>query len=61
MNTAIFRVTSYSAPESQLAHAEPNSVRRTYNHATYLEERRVMMQDWADKLEVWKQASMAGG
>lgn len=49
------------AIEAQLAHAEPNSVRRTYNHATYLEERRVMMQDWADKLEVWKQALMAGG
>jgi hypothetical protein len=29
-------------------------VRRTYNHATYLEERRDMMQAWADKLEIWK-------
>ncbi|WP_424227387.1 tyrosine-type recombinase/integrase [Azovibrio sp.] len=43
------------AIEAQLAHAEPNSVRRTYNHATYLDERRVMMQAWADKLELWKQ------
>lgn len=42
------------AIEAQLAHAEPNSVRRTYNHATYLEERRDMMQAWADKLEFWK-------
>jgi integrase len=42
------------AIEAQLAHAEPNSVRRTYNHATYLDERRVMMQDWADKLDGWK-------
>ncbi len=45
------------AIEAQLAHAEPNSVRRTYNHATYLEERRDMMQAWADKLELWKQGS----
>ncbi|HDT5863901.1 TPA: site-specific integrase, partial [Aeromonas hydrophila subsp. hydrophila] len=45
------------AIEAQLAHAEPNSVRRTYNHATYLEERRDMMQAWADKLELWKRES----
>lgn len=45
------------AIEAQLAHAEPNSVRRTYNHATYLEERRDMMQAWADKLEIWKRES----
>lgn len=43
------------AIEAQLAHAEPNSVHRTYNHATYLEERRVMMKAWADKLELRKQ------
>ncbi|MDO6387651.1 integrase arm-type DNA-binding domain-containing protein [Uliginosibacterium sp. 31-12] len=37
--------------EAQLAHTEPNSVRRTYNHATYLDERREMMQKWADMLD----------
>lgn len=42
------------AIEAQLAHAEPNSVRRTYNHATYLEERRSMMQAWADMLDKWR-------
>ena len=42
------------AIEAQLAHAEPNSVRRTYNHATYLDERRAMMQAWAGKLDEWK-------
>lgn len=42
------------AIEAQLAHAEPNSVRRAYNHATYMEERREMMQAWADKLDQWK-------
>jgi integrase len=48
------------AIEAQLAHAEPNSVRRTYNHATYLDERREMMQAWADKLELWKQEALNG-
>ncbi|RZT32359.1 tyrosine-type recombinase/integrase [Cupriavidus agavae] len=46
------------AIEAQLAHAEPNSVRRTYNHATYLDERRVMMQDWVDKLDGWKTSAL---
>jgi integrase len=36
------------AIEAQLAHAEPNSVRRTYNHTIYLDERRSLMQDWAE-------------
>ena len=34
--------------ERQLAHAERNKVRASYNQAEYLEERRVMMQQWAD-------------
>lgn len=37
--------------ERQLAHTEPNSVRRTYNHADYLLNRTKMMQKWADILE----------
>jgi len=37
--------------ESQLAHIDQNGVRRTYNHASYLEERRSMMQAWADYLD----------
>lgn len=37
--------------EHQLAHQERNAVRRAYNRATYLEERRVMMQQWADLLD----------
>lgn len=48
------------AIEAQLAHAEPNSVRRTYNHATYLDERREMMQAWAEKLDLWKQEALNG-
>ncbi|MDT8383923.1 MAG: tyrosine-type recombinase/integrase [Gammaproteobacteria bacterium] len=34
--------------ERQLAHAERNKVRASYNQAEYLEDRRVMMQQWAD-------------
>ena len=40
--------------ERQLAHAEPNAVRRTYNHAEYLGDRARMMQQWADMLDAWK-------
>ena len=36
--------------ERQLAHAEKDSVRASYNHAIYLEQRREMMQRWADVL-----------
>lgn len=42
------------AIEAQLAHVDRNAVRRAYNHATYFEERKAMMQDWADRLETWK-------
>lgn len=37
--------------EKQLAHAEPNQVRRTYNHADYYSDRVKMMQHWADYLD----------
>ena len=37
--------------ERQLAHSERNGVRRAYNHAEYLPERRKMMQWWADYLD----------
>lgn len=40
--------------ERQLAHDEPNVVRRTYNHADYLKDRTSMMQRWADLLDEWK-------
>lgn len=38
------------AIERQLAHAERNDVRASYNYAQYLPERRKMMQAWADYL-----------
>jgi integrase len=34
--------------ERQLAHADTSIIRDVYNHATYLEQRRGMMQEWAD-------------
>lgn len=37
--------------ETQLAHKEPDSVRLAYNRAQYMEERRKMMQAWADWLD----------
>ena len=39
------------AIERQLAHVEGNSVRAAYNYAEHLEERRRMMQWWADYLD----------
>jgi integrase len=36
--------------ELQLAHQERNAVSAAYNHATYLKERRQMMQAWADHM-----------
>ena len=44
------------AIEAQLAHSDQNNVRRAYNHATYFDDRKVMMQDWADHLDRWRQA-----
>lgn len=37
--------------ESQLSHANSDP----YNHAKYVEERRRMMQEWADRLDQWEQ------
>lgn len=38
--------------DAQLSHADPNKVSATYNHAMYIEPRRKMMQDWADRLDL---------
>lgn len=38
------------AIERQLAHVPENKVRSAYNRAAYLDERRKMLQDWADWL-----------
>jgi integrase len=40
--------------ERQLAHAERNSVRGTYNQAEHFDSRATMMQQWADLLDSWQ-------
>ena len=45
---------SPDAIERQLAHAPRDQVRAAYNRAQYLEERRRMMQSWADYLDCLK-------
>ena len=37
--------------ELQMAHIDKNAVRAAYNHATYMSERRAMLQEWADYLD----------
>lgn len=44
--------------ERQLAHAERNKVRASYNQAEYLEERRDMMQRWGDFIDSLIQESV---
>ncbi|KIA80841.1 hypothetical protein QR66_08165 [Chromobacterium piscinae] len=39
------------AIERQLSHKEPNKVRAAYNRAQYMDERRAMLQCWADYLD----------
>ncbi|MFO1418514.1 MAG: tyrosine-type recombinase/integrase [Methylotetracoccus sp.] len=46
------------AIERQLAHVERNAVRRAYNHAEHLPERRRMMQAWADYLDGLREGAM---
>jgi integrase len=46
--------------EAQLAHVSENRVRAAYNHARYVEERRKLMQQWADYLDAVKQPGKAG-
>lgn len=38
--------------ERQLAHADASIIRDVYNHAAYLEQRRAMMQEWADLITI---------
>jgi integrase len=41
--------------EAQLSHSDPNAIRAAYNHAEYVEPRRRMMQDWAERLDLLEQ------
>ena len=44
----------YDVIERQLDHEDRDAIRRSYNRATYLPERREMLQQWADMLDAWK-------
>lgn len=41
--------------DAQLSHADPDKNSSAYNHAEYVEPRRQMMQDWADRLDLFEQ------
>ena len=43
--------------EAQLAHGERNAIRKAYNRALYLDERRRMMDEWAEYLDQLRQNS----
>lgn len=47
------------AIERQLSHKEKNKVRAAYNRANYLDERKRMMQHWADYLDSLRAAEQA--
>jgi integrase len=48
------------AIERQMAHGTANDVRRHYNYAQHLPERRVMMQAWADYLDGLRTSGSTG-
>ncbi|RUS65996.1 Prophage integrase IntS [Saezia sanguinis] len=56
LSTALNEMDKYKKAwiEAQLSHSDKDAVSGTYNHALYVEQRRQMMQDWADRLDVWK-------
>ncbi|WP_294615470.1 integrase domain-containing protein [uncultured Gilliamella sp.] len=45
--------------EAALAHVDTNSVRRAYNRATYLEQRRIMLDWWGDFVEQASQGNVS--
>ncbi|WP_342308929.1 site-specific integrase [Burkholderia pyrrocinia] len=59
VSTALHEI-GYPKPwiEAQLSHVDPNRVASAYNHAEYVEQRRVMMQDWADRLDLLEQGKL---
>jgi integrase len=54
LNEAGFRA---DVIEAQLAHVQGGKVRAAYNHAQYLDERRALMQWWADYLDARRQGA----
>lgn len=54
--STILNTRGYDADviEAVLAHQDSNAIRRTYNRATYWEQRTALMQEWADLLDELK-------
>lgn len=44
--------------DSQLSHADPDKTSGCYNHAEYVDERRRMMQAWADYLDLREKGAL---
>jgi integrase len=49
----------YDVIEAQLAHSSADKIRAIYNRAQYMEERRKLMQSWADMLDAFKAEAVA--
>ena len=45
------------AVEAQLAHKDKNEIRSAYNHADYMEERKIMLQEWCDYLDTLREGA----
>lgn len=43
--------------DAQLSHADSDKVSTAYNHAEYVKERRTMMQDCGNRLDLWGPAN----
>ncbi len=57
--STILNARNYDADviEAVLAHQDKNAIRRTYNRATYWEQRVTLMQEWGDLLDALKAGS----
>lgn len=44
--------------DSRRTHADPNKIGAAYNHALYVEPRRRVMRDWADRLDMLEQGQV---
>ena len=49
----------YDVIEMALAHIDRNETRRSYNHAKYLPQRRVMMEWWSSRIEAAATGNMS--
>ena len=59
LSTALHEI-GYPKPwiDAQLSHADPDKTSATYNHAEYVELRRHMMQDWANRLDLLERGQL---